>query len=316
MRIDIVTCLPELVSPMLQHSILGRAREQHLIEINVVNLRDFTQDKHKTTDDLPYGGGGGMVMKIEPIHRCLQFLTASSASTLPLPSRRPSSAGETSETKTEVGPSTQQTRSVRIAITDPRGKRFTQETAREWAREAHLILLCGHYEGVDDRVRQHLVTDEISIGDFILTGGELPALVIADALTRLQAGTLGDADAPDKDTFAENLLEYPHYTRPQEYQGWRVPQILLNGNHAEIEKWRRWHQLQATRIRRPDLFAQIRLSKQELRLLSSEEPSAPPDPREAKRALKEQMREASQRENAKAGPGPEPTPGVEENASP
>ena len=299
MRIDIVTCLPELVTPLLEHSIIGRARERGLIEINVINLRDFTEDKHKTTDDLPYGGGGGMVMKIEPIHRCLNFLTQNSDPQI----------GETSETvnastqqldQTQAKSNQEQEKSpgVRVAITDPRGKRFTQEIARDWATDRHLILLCGHYEGVDDRVRQHLVTDEISIGDFILTGGELPALVITDALTRLQVGTLGDADAPDKDSFSENLLEYPHYTRPKEYNGWVVPQVLLNGNHLEIEKWRRWHQLKATQSRRPDLFGQITLSKQDIKLLSSEEPTAPPDPREAKRKLKEQMREASKERDA------------------
>lgn len=300
MRIDIVTCLPELVFPLLEHSIIGRARERGLIEINVINLRDFTEDRHKTTDDLPYGGGGGMVMKIEPIHRCLNFLTQigetkkeGEASTQRLdPQLNPQPDPQTNN-------SLEKSPGVRIAITDPRGKRFTQKIAREWATDKHLILLCGHYEGVDDRVRQHLVTDEISIGDFILTGGELPALVIADALTRLQVGTLGDADAPDKDSFSENLLEYPHYTRPKEYNGWVVPQVLLNGNHLEIEKWRRWHQLRATQSRRPDLFGQITLSKQDIKLLSSEEPTAPPDPREAKRILKEQMREASKERDAK-----------------
>ena len=283
MRIDIVTCLPELVAPMLEHSILGRARERNLIEINVVNLRDFTEDKHHTTDDLPYGGGGGMVMKIEPIHRCLQFLTQSF---------------ENAETDAPSEASTEQGKRLRIAITDPRGERFTQETAKVWATDAHLILICGHYEGVDDRVRQHLVTDEISVGDFILTGGELPALLIADALTRLQTGTLGDADAPEKDSFSGNLLEYPHYTRPKEYNGWVVPQIILNGNHSEIERWRRWHQLQATRERRPDLFAHISLSKQDVKLLSSEEPTAPPDPRAVKLAHKEKERQAALAEAA------------------
>ncbi|HLK58664.1 MAG TPA: tRNA (guanosine(37)-N1)-methyltransferase TrmD [Chthonomonadaceae bacterium] len=246
MRIDIVTVFPDMIAAALDHSIVKRAQERGLVTIRVVNLRDYTQDRHKTTDDIPYGGGGGMIMKIEPIARALDALTEGEA--------RP-----------------------RIALTDPRGPRFTQETARQWAQEPHLILLCGHYEGVDERVRQHLVTDEVSIGDYILTGGELPALVIADALTRLQPGALGDAEAPDKDTFAQDLLEYPHYTRPHTFQGWMVPDILLSGNHAQIERWRRWHQLHATRERRPDLFDRLELTKQDYKLLDSAEPQAPAD---------------------------------------
>jgi tRNA (guanine37-N1)-methyltransferase len=257
MRIDIVTTLPELIAPALEHSIIKRARESGRIAIRVVNLRDYTTDKHRTTDDTPYGGGGGMVMKIEPIAAALEDLLSA----------------QEDETRSEPAPSTQ-TR-PRIALTDPRGVRFTQEIARQWAQESHLILICGHYEGVDDRVRQHLVTDEVSIGDYILTGGELPALIIADALTRLQPGALGDADAPEKDSFAGNLLEYPHYTRPREFRGWTVPDILLCGHHAQIERWRRWHQLHATQERRPDLFAALELTKLDRELLHSEEPQAP-----------------------------------------
>ena len=246
MRIDIVTVFPEMVEAALDHSIVKRARERGLVTIRVVNLRDFTEDRHKTTDDMPYGGGGGMVMKIEPIARALSALTEGEAP-------------------------------PRIALTDPRGRQFTQETARQWAAEDHLILLCGHYEGVDERVRKHLVTDEVSIGDYILTGGELPALIITDALTRLQPDALGDAEAPDKDTFTEDLLEYPHYTRPRDYNGWVVPDILLSGHHAQIERWRRWHQLHHTQERRPDLFARLELTPQDRKLLFLEEPAAPPE---------------------------------------
>ena len=246
MRIDIVTTLPEMVTPTLETSILKRATERGLMEFRVVNLRDYTHDKHRTTDDTPYGGGGGMVMKIEPIAAALEDLAGSD--TAPKP---------------------------RVVLTDPRGQRWNKALAREWAQEAHIILLCGHYEGVDDRVRQHLVTDEISIGDFILTGGELPALIIADSLTRLQTGALGDSEAPDKDTFSNDLLEYPHYTRPRDFRGWCVPDILLSGNHALIEKWRRWNQLRATQERRPDLFAKLELSAKDKVLLESEEPKAP-----------------------------------------
>lgn len=255
LHIDILTVFPEMIEAALDHSIVKRARERGLVRINVVNLRDFTADRHKTTDDVPYGGGGGMVMKIEPIERALEALTS------PVPIRE----------------------KPRVVLTDPRGPVFTQEIARQWAQESHLILLCGHYEGVDDRVRQHLVTDEISIGDYILTGGELPALVIVDALTRLQAGALGDEEAPDKDTFTEGLLEYPHYTRPREFRGWAVPDVLLCGNHARIDRWRRWHQLRDTQARRPDLFARLQLSEDDQKLLSSEEPTAPPEAMESLR---------------------------------
>jgi tRNA (guanine37-N1)-methyltransferase len=249
MRIDIVTVFPEMIEAALDHSIVKRAQERELVTIRVVNLRDYTFDRHKTTDDVPYGGGGGMVMKIEPIAAALEDLTAGCAA------------------------------QPRIAVTDPRGPLFTQETARAWAQEPHLILLCGHYEGMDERVRQHLVTDEISVGDYILTGGELPALIIVDALTRLQAGALGDAQGAEKDTFTDNLLEYPHYTRPRSFRGWEVPEMLLSGHHALIERWRRWHQLQATRERRPDLFARLNLTPQDRKLLDAEEPQPPPDSR-------------------------------------
>jgi tRNA (guanine37-N1)-methyltransferase len=266
MQIDIVTVFPEMIEAALDHSIVKRAMERGLIAIRVVNLRDFTTDRHKTTDDAPYGGGGGMVMKIEPIDRALSALTRTENETT---APKESSAEQDGALR----------RRPRILLTDPRGRQFTQERAQEWARESHLIILCGHYEGVDDRVRQHLITEEVSIGDYILTGGELPALVIVDAVTRLQPGALGDADAPDKDTFSNHLLEYPHYTRPRSYRGWETPEILFSGHHAIIERWRRWHQLRATRERRPDLFARLELSPNDWKLLDSEEPQAPPLPK-------------------------------------
>jgi len=289
MRIDIITVFPEMVTAALDHSIVKRAMARGLVTIHVINLRDFTTDRHKTTDDIPYGGGGGMVMKVEPIARALQALTGAET---PPP---PADVEEIGATAAHGVPSNgldaasvsiapQAAKKPRIVLTDPRGRLFTQEIAREWAQEPRLILLCGHYEGVDERVRQHLVTDEISIGDYILTGGELPALVIVDALTRLQPGALGDAQATDKDTFTESLLEYPHYTRPADFNGWAVPDILLSGHHAQIERWRRWHQLRATQARRPDLLARRELSPQDRKLLASEEPQAPPDPKAARRA--------------------------------
>ena len=286
MQIDIVTVFPEMIAAALDHSIVKRAMERGLVSIRVVNLRDYTEDKHRKTDDMPYGGGGGMVMQIGPIARAVFDLrgTNESGHESDSESFTAKSATIISETDSSGVPSTRQGAEnvsaapvPRIVITDPRGPKFTQETARKWAKEPHLILLCGHYEGVDERVRRHLVTDEISIGDYILTGGELPALVITDALTRLQAGALGDSEAPDKDTFTENLLEYPHYTRPRDYNGWAAPDVLVNGHHALIERWRRWHQLRDTQQRRPDLFATLTLSEQDLILLRSDEPMAPSD---------------------------------------
>jgi tRNA (guanine37-N1)-methyltransferase len=248
MRIDIVTVFPEMITAALNFSIVKRAIASDLVDVNVVNLRDFTYDRHRTTDDAPYGGGGGMVMKVEPIGRALDQIA--------------------SEVTSEMSP--------RIVLTDPRGQQFTQRVARQWASEPHLVILCGHYEGVDERVRQYLVTDEVSIGDYVLTGGELPALIITDAITRLQAGALGDSDAAGDDTFLGDLLEYPHYTRPSEYCGHEVPGVLLSGHHAQIVKWRRWHQLHATKERRPDLFAKFELSDSDKKLMNEEEPSAPP----------------------------------------
>ena len=286
MRIDILTVFPEMISSALEHSIVKRAIERKLIDIRVVNLRDFTTDKHHTTDDVPYGGGGGMVMKIEPIARALMSVAYGEAPP-GVPTEAETNSGDRENSFVDALERLKANRNLkrpRIALTDPRGAVFTQETARTWSKEDHLILLCGHYEGVDDRVRQCLVTDEVSIGDYILTGGELPALIIADALTRLQHGALGDADAPDKDTFSDNLLEYPHYTRPKDFFGHPAPEILLSGHHAQIEKWRKWHQLTATRERRPDLFEKIALSIEDQTLLSGREPAALPDPKAIRRA--------------------------------
>jgi tRNA (guanine37-N1)-methyltransferase len=231
-RIDVVTILPQMIEEAVAHSIIKRAQEAGLARITAVNLRDYTTDKHHTTDDTPCGGGGGMIMGVEPIARALDAL-------------RPK--GEP----------------CRVILTDPQGAPFSQQKARELAAEPHLIFLCGHYEGVDERVREHLVTDELSIGDYVLTGGELPALVMIDAVVRLQPGALGDAQAPEKDTFSEGLLEYPHYTRPRSFRGWEVPEILFTGHHAQIRRWQRKHQLRRTRERRPDLWEKFTPTKED-----------------------------------------------------
>jgi len=240
MRIDVVTIFPQMIAEAVAHSIVKRAQDAGLVRIHVVNLRDYATDRHHTTDDTPCGGGGGMIMKVEPIAYALDAL-------------RPADAP------------------CRVILTDPQGEIFTQTRAQELATESHLIFLCGHYEGVDERVRQHLVTDELSIGDYVLTGGELPALVMIDAITRLLPGALGDEAAPSKDTFSEGLLEYPQYTRPRSFRGWDVPDILFSGHHAEIQRWRRKQQLLRTRARRPDLWAQFTPTQEDAKLLENDE---------------------------------------------
>lgn len=214
-----------MVEAVAGESILGKARQRGIIEIEAVNLRDFTEDRHRTTDDEPFGGGPGMVMKCEPVFRAVEALTA----------RRPGAR-------------------PRVVLMTPQGRRFDQKMAGELARESHIIIICGRYEGVDERIREHLATDEISIGDYVTAGGEIPALVVLEAVARLVPGVLGDESSPESESFSGGLLEYPQYTRPAEFRGYKVPDVLLSGNHAEIEKWRRERSLQRTLERRPDLL--------------------------------------------------------------
>jgi tRNA (guanine37-N1)-methyltransferase len=225
MRFDLFTLFPNLFTGAFDESIIQRARAAGLVEIHIHDIRAYTHDKHHLTDDAPFGGGGGMVMKAAPIFEAVEMVFANA----------PSEARH-------------------IILLTPQGRRFTQTIARELAARPRIALICGRYEGVDERVREHLVTDEISIGDYVLSGGEVPAMVIVDALTRLLPGVLGDPDAPAKDSHAEGLLEGPHYTRPANFRGWTVPAVLLSGHHAEIEKWRRRESLRRTLIRRPDLL--------------------------------------------------------------
>ena len=206
---------------ILDSSILKRAQDKGLAELDAVDLRPFSSDKHHTTDDAPYGGGPGMVMKIQPIHSALNAM-------------------RTPETK--------------VVFMTPQGRPFTQKVAEELATEKHLILLCGHYEGVDQRVSDHLVDDEISIGDYVLTNGAIAALIVTDAVVRLLPGVLGDSQSAVQDSFSTGLLDHPHYTRPEVYEGWGIPDVLKSGNHAAIEKWRKERALEATRERRPDLL--------------------------------------------------------------
>ncbi|MHB0998250.1 MAG: tRNA (guanosine(37)-N1)-methyltransferase TrmD [Armatimonadota bacterium] len=238
MRIDILTIFPDVVRCGVDYSIVKRARDKELVSVFVHNIRDFTVDKHHTTDEPPYGGGPGMVMKPEPIFKAAEYIKA--------------------EYWTEQ---------TRVILTSPQGEVFTQAKAMELSACPHLVFICGHYEGIDERVREYLVTDELSIGDYVLTGGELPALVMLDAFVRLVPGVLGAEQSALEESFAEGLLEYPQYTRPAEFRGWQVPSVLLSGHHAEIAKWRRIQSLKLTLDRRPDLLQTADLTKEDRRLL-------------------------------------------------
>ena len=237
---DVFTLFPDVFTPYLDTSILQRARESSLVEVHLHNIRDWTTDRHHVCDDIPYGGGGGMVMKPEPIFTAVE-------SVLGAPPSCP------------------------LILLDPQGRVFTQAVAQELSQSPHLALLCGRYEGIDERVRQHLVTDEISIGDYVLSGGELPALVLIDAITRLLPGALGDPGGASDDSHATGLLEYPHYTRPPVFRGWGVPEILLSGDHGRIAKWRRQQSLLRTRQRRPDLLEKAALSDSDRDYLNTPE---------------------------------------------
>jgi tRNA (guanine37-N1)-methyltransferase len=238
MRVDVLTVFPEVIECGVDYSIVKRAREKGVISICVHNIRDFTEDKHRTTDEPPYGGGAGMVMKPEPIFAAAEHV------------------------KTEYW-----TEQSRVILLSPQGEPFTQGRAEELAACPHVVLICGHYEGVDERVREHLVDEELSIGDYVLTGGELPALVVLDAIARLIPGVLGGEQSALEESFSEGLLEYPQYTRPSDFRGWGVPEMLLSGHHGEIAKWRRMQSLKRTLQRRPDLLAKARLTDEDRKSL-------------------------------------------------
>jgi tRNA (guanine37-N1)-methyltransferase len=237
-RFDVLTLFPEMFSGFLSTSIIGRAREKGLIAAEVIDFRQFSTDKHRTVDDTPYGGGGGMVLKPEPIFRAVEHLLAD---------------------ETERPP---------ILLMSPQGEPFTQRKAEELARHRRLILICGHYEGYDERIRQHLATEELSIGDYLLTGGELPAMVVIDCISRLIPGVLGNESAAAQDSFSTGLLEYPQYTRPADFRGWKVPEVLLSGNHRKIAEWRRREALRRTWKRRPDLLDGADLTEEDRAFLS------------------------------------------------
>jgi len=234
MRIDVLTIFPRLVEGALAEGIVHRAREARLVDIRVHDLRAFTDDRHRTVDDAPFGGGPGMVMKAEPFLRAVEFVWPEG--------RREGDA---------------------VVLLSPRGRRFDQETARRYAGLGRLLLLCGRYEGIDERVREAVAAEELSLGDFVLTGGEVAALAVTEATVRLLPGALGDETAPEHDSFARGLLEHPHYTRPELFRAWRVPDVLLSGHHEQIARWRRLMSLLRTWQRRPDLLETADLSPEE-----------------------------------------------------
>src|SRR5579863_992393 len=259
MRFDLITIFPEFFTGPLDHGILRRARETGIVDVRVFDLRAFTHDKHRTVDDRPFGGGEGMVLKPEPLFEAVESLL-----------------GHEVGDAAHAAPRDAKTA---IVLTSAAGKLFDQETARRFARLERVILICGRYEGVDERVAEHLATEEISIGDFVLSGGELPAVMILDAVTRLLPGALGNEDSSVNESFAESadagaarieggaspartnaglLLDFPHYTRPAEFRGWSVPEVLIGGNHAEVAKWRRAAAVEKTRKNRPEFIGQAK----------------------------------------------------------
>jgi tRNA (guanine37-N1)-methyltransferase len=236
MRFDILTLFPQMFFSPFQESILGRAIEKGLVQIRIVNIRDFALDRHQVVDDTPYGGGQGMVMKVDPIARAIEWLRSEDAS-------------------------------ARVVYLTPQGRPFDQEKAQELSSLSHLTLLCGRYEGVDERARELFVDEEISIGDYVLTGGELATMVVVDAVSRLLPGVLGSDRSAVEDSFSNSLLEYPQYTRPFDFRGSLVPEVLLSGNHSAISRWRRKEALKRTWMRRPDLLAKTNLTQEDQRLL-------------------------------------------------
>ena len=229
-RFDVLSIFPEMLVSPLSFSLLKKAQEKGLLEVSLHDIRDWAEDKHKMTDDAPYGSGCGMVMKVEPVEKALTVIKNPGKNTL-------------------------------VVLMTPQGETLNQEIAKELAEKEQVIIICGRYEGVDERIREHLTDREISIGDYILTGGELSALVLIDTVSRFIPGVLGNSESALSESFSHGFLEYPQYTRPAEYKGWKVPEVLVSGNHADIERWRRYESLKRTYKRRPDLLGKTELSE-------------------------------------------------------
>lgn len=257
MHFHVLTLFPEMVSQGLSESILGRAAKKGCIELEAVNIRDYTENKHKKVDDYPYGGGAGMLMQAQPVYdACAAVKERIAMRRAKEGSPIPDAAGEKGELPR-----------LRVIYVTPQGTVFTQQMAGELAREEDLIFLCGHYEGIDERVLEEVVTDYVSIGDYVLTGGELPAMVMVDAISRLVPGVLHNDVSAEFESFQDNLLEYPQYSRPEVWHEKRVPQVLLSGHHANIEKWRREQSILRTKERRPDLLEKCELTDEEKKLI-------------------------------------------------
>ena len=235
MNINVISLFPPMFDGVFQQSIMKKAQEKNAVTLNVVDIREFA-DKKRQVDDYPFGGGAGMVLKPEPVFNAVESVVKD---------KKP-----------------------RVILMCPQGERFTQQKAEELAGEEELVFICGHYEGYDERIREHLVTDEISIGDFVLTGGELAAMTIIDSVVRLLPGVLGNADSPIRDSFSTGMLEHPQYTRPADFRGWKVPDVLTSGNHARVDRWREEQTLKRTLERRPDLLENIELSQDQKKIIS------------------------------------------------
>ena len=238
MRVDVITIFPEMVTNAVEYGVIKHAQENGLLEVLVHNLRDFVHNRYRSVDDYCYGGGAGMLMKPEPLFEAVRSIVSADDD-------------------------------ARIVLLSPQGELFTQDMARRLSLVDHLVLICGRYKGVDERVRQNLITDETSIGDYVLSGGEIPALVVIDAISRLIPGVLGDYESAQDDSFSEGILDCPHYTRPAEYQGMRVPEVLLSGDHKRIREWQRQQALMRTLQRRPDLLQSVPLSEEDLEFLNT-----------------------------------------------
>lgn len=246
MKIDVLTLFPEMFDGVFNASILGKAKDKGIVSLEAINFRAYSGNKHNTVDDYPYGGGGGMILKPDPVFAAVEDLKLDE----------------------NVKP--------RVILLCPQGASFDQQKAEELSKEEHLVLICGHYEGYDERIREHLVTDELSIGDYVLTGGEIPAMVLIDSVVRLLPGVLGNETSAVTDSYSTGLLEHPHYTRPSEFRGWAVPDVLISGHHANIEVWRREQSLLRTLERRPDLLETAELTDKERKWLAAKKKSETP----------------------------------------
>lgn len=267
MNFHILTLFPEMVLNGLNTSIIGRAVNSGLLSIEAVNIRDYAFNKHQSVDDYPYGGGAGMLMQAEPVYLAWEAVEEKIKARRELPTENEAALAEQAEIPEQSKAAENEGKRTRVVYLSPQGDVFNQKMAEELAQEEDLILLCGHYEGIDERVLEEIVTDYVSIGDYVLTGGELPAMVMVDAISRLVPGVLHNNVSAEFESFQDNLLEYPQYSRPEEWHGKKVPPVLLSGHHANIEKWRREQSILRTKERRPDLLEKCELTEKEKKWL-------------------------------------------------